>query len=631
MKGPRRSGKPLAVPQKSESFELLIEKAPGRRGTGKRYRVKLLRAPEGEAPPGSEHFFSDKDLKSLHGSGGAWRDLSSQASARTKSEEIGSELFHALISQDIRRQWDKSLSTVRSKGMGLRLLLRLGSVPELEGWPWELLYDRSHGGFLSLSGETAVVRYLESPKPTLPETEKSALPLKILVVIANPADCDRIDGEGEWDRLNRALKRLVADGKVRIERLHPPTLPALEKAMSRSWNIVHFVGHGQFEEGEGRLVLEDEEGRRQEVPGRALRVLLERQKDLRLAVLNSCVGAKTSPDDVFAGVAQSLVRAGVPAVVAMRSRISDRAALAFAERFYEALAKDLPIEGALAEARWAMHGNGEDLEWSTPLLYMRAPVSIGTKRLWRLRLAAVLGAVLLGSGGYWLSTMPDLSSDSSCPSPPGLDISFVKIEPGQFSMGTKGRQVKITHPYCLGKFEVTQGQWKQIMGSPPQQAKEGDGLPVGNVSWIDAEAFLSRLVAKEPAAHYRLPTNAQWEFAARAGTSGRFSFGEDSSELRNHGNCSKMGQPTLVGAFRANPWGLYDMYGNVDEWVEDWYGPLPDEAAVDPTGPAAGTEKIRRGGSFKYSARCNSTFQSPTKPDHRSSDTGFRIVRDPTP
>ncbi len=582
--------------------------------------MRLLHAPAGESPVDTQHSFEEKDLKVV------WRDLRPQGAVRERPEEIGSELFRALISGDIRRQWDKSLSTVSSQGLGLRILLRLGAAPELENWPWELLYDRQ---FLALSGETSVVRYLENPSPLRPK--KIALPLKILVVVANPADCEPIDGEGEWSRLSRALKPLSDGGKVRIVRLTPPTLPALEKAMSRSWHIVHFVGHGRFEEGEGSLILEDGEGGQQEVPGERLKVLLERQKDLRLVVLNSCVGAKTSNENILGGVAQSLASAGVPAVLAMRSRVSDRAALAFAERFYEALSQDLPIDGALGEARRAIYAETRDLEWSTPVLYMRAPVPIDTRRPWRVLLAAILGAMLLGSGGYWLSTLPDLSSDPACPSPPGLDMPFVRIKPGRFAMGVKGRQVEITKPYCLGKFEVTQGEWKKIMGPPLRQAKEGDKLPVGNVSWNDAEAFLTRLNAKEPAAHYRLPTEAQWELAARAGTSGKYSFGEDFSELRMYGNCSKTGRPTRVGSFQRNPWGLYDMYGNVSEWVEDWEGPLPDEPARDPTGPAKGTDKIRRGGSYTYSLHCDSSYRTGSKPDHRKVDTGFRIVRDPKP
>ncbi|HEY0555876.1 MAG TPA: SUMF1/EgtB/PvdO family nonheme iron enzyme, partial [Thermoanaerobaculia bacterium] len=381
---------------------------------------------------------------------------------------------------------------------------------------------------------------------------------------------------------------------------------------------------------EGRLVLEDGAGRQEEVPGGKLKVLFKGQKDLRLVVLNSCVGAKASPENAFAGVAQSLASAGVPAAVAMRRRISDRAALTFAERFYESLAADMPVDPAVSEARSAMHAGGKGLEWSTPVLYMRSETEIvPPRRPHRALLAAALSLAALGGGGYWVSTQPDRSSDPACPSPPGLEMPFVEIKAGRFSMGVKGRQVEITKPYCLGKFEVTQGEWKKIMGPPLRQAKEGDGLPVGNVSWQDAEAFLTRLNAKEPAAHYRLPTEAQWELAARAGRSSRFSFGDDASELRKYGNCHKAGEPTAGGRFQPNPWGLYDMYGNVAEWVEDWYGPLPDGPGVDPAGPATGVEKIRRGGSFSYSADCDSSIRKGSKPGLRRPDTGFRIVRDP--
>jgi CHAT domain-containing protein len=626
----RPPGPPSTRPRRSESFELLVERVSGRRVLNRKYSVKLISSPKGGTLPGVAHSFSDKDLKALLGSGEAWRDLDPKDVARAESEEIGAGLFHALISKDIRRQWDKSLSTVRSQGSGLCLVLRLGAVPELEGWPWELLYDRSNDGFLALCNDTSIVRYLDHPTGSSPK--KIALPLRVLVVVANPMDCDSLAGEEEWKRLNRALKPLADGKKVHIERLTPPTLSALQKAMSQRWHIVHFIGHGRFADGEGRLVLEDGAGRQEEVPGGKLKVLFKGQNDLRLVVLNSCVGAKASPENAFAGVAQSLASAGVPAVVAMRSRISDRAALTFAERFYESLAGDMPVDAAVSEARSAVHAGGRDLEWSTPVLYMRSAVDIiEAVKPWRAILAAALSVAALGGGVYWLSAAPDLSSDPACPSPPGFDVSFVKIEPGRFAMGTKGRQVEITHPYCLGKLEVTQRQWKQVMGPPLRQAKEGDNLPVGNVSWNDAEAFLSRLNAKEPAAHYRLPTEAQWEYAARAGTSSRFSFGDDASELRKYGNCHKSGEPTAIGQFQPNPWGLYDMYGNVSEWVEDWAGPQPAEPARDPTGPTTGTEKIRRGGSFTYSVRCNSIFQSPTKPEHRSVDTGFRIVRDPKP
>ncbi len=167
------------------------------------------------------------------------------------------------------------------------------------------------------------------------------------------------------------------------------------------------------------------------------------------------------------------------------------------------------------------------------------------------------------------------------------------------------------------------------MGALTNQAREGDSLPMGNVSWNDVEEFNRRLAAREPAARYRLPTDAQWEYASRAGTPGRFSFVGDASALPSYGNCSKAGGPVPVGKLHSNPWGLYDMYGNVSEWVEDWEGTLPDEPAVDPIGPENGTKKIRRGGSFDYGIHCDSVYRASSAPERRSPGFGFRIVRDP--
>lgn len=643
MTGPNSPGDPAAGPKRYENFDLLIEKTKRRRGDRERYKVHLQSSPAGETPPKSPLSFSDKDLKALLGAVEVWRDLGQKTPALKTPEEIGSELFRAVIAGEIQRLWDTSLSQIRSKGLGLRLRLQLGEAPELEEWPWELLYDRSHGQFLTLSRDISIVRYLANPTP--PGGEKIRPPLKVLVIIANPADCSRINGEGEWDLLNRDLGGLVEDGTVLLNRLQTPTLPALEQAMNHSWHVIHFVGHGQFKLGEGSLLLENASGRRQEVTGQKLRVLLEGQKELRLVVLNACVGARTSSDNPFAGVAQSLVRLGLPAVVAMRSRVSDRAALAFAGRFYKSLVEALPVDTALSETRRGMHAGSDDLEWSTPVLYMRSegividsaeemePTSPGPRvrpkpPLRSILLAATLGITALG-GGYWLSTFPDRSTDPACPFPEGLGMPFVKIKPGRFLMGPKGTPVQITRPFCLGRFEVTQEEWKRIMGTLPQQKEEGPDLPVGNVSWNDTQAFLGLLNSREPAAHYRLPTDAQWEYAARAGTSGSYSFGEDKSDLRFYGNCSKAGHLTPVGKFRKNPWGLYDMYGNVSEWVADWDGPLTEEPAVDPPGPRKEKEKIRRGGSFEYGIRCNSIFHTGTAPDRRDEAYGFRVVRDP--
>jgi hypothetical protein len=630
----------VAVSKRYESFDLLI-KAGRRSGEGRRYTVQLLASPAGEAPASFRHSFSDQPLRTaLRGSAEvAWRDLAAQAPAGKTAEEIGSELFRALISGEIQRRWDTSLEQVRQEEKGLRLRLWLGDAPGLEDLPWELVYDPSHRQFLSLAEDMAVVRYLENP--TRSSFEKIRPPIRVLVLIANPAESSPLGGEREWKLLNRALESLIGKGKVQIERLEPPTLPALERAMREPWHVVHFVGHGQFDAGEGALLLEDEAGRPRTVSGKKLKVVLGSPKQLRLVVLNACQGARTSPENAFAGVAQSLVGAGLPAVVAMRCRVSDPAALLFADRFYSALAEELAVDVSLGEARRAMHADADSLEWSTPVLYLRsqdgyifdfmAPFRAGERRgLRRTRwLGAALGAAATLGGAYWVSTLPDRSTDPDCPSPPGLDIPFVKIEPGRFLMSGKGRPVEITRPYCLGKFEVTQREWRKVLGTLPSQRREGDFLPVGNVSWNEAKEFCRRLAAKEPTARYRLATEAQWEYAARAGTPDRFSFDEERAVLPDYGNCSKAGRPMRVGSFHPNPWGLYDMYGNVSEWVEDWEGPLPDESAVDPTGPETGMKKVRRGGSFDYGTHCDSIYRTGSAPERRSAGFGFRIVREP--
>ncbi len=448
----------MAVSKRYESFDLLIRKGRRSPREGHRYTVQLLASPAGEAPAASRVSFSEGNLRaSLRGSGEvAWRDLAPRAPAGKTAEQIGAELFRALISGDIQRRWDTSLEQVRQEEKGLRLRLWLGDAPGLEDLPWELVYDPSHRQFLSLAEDLAVVRYLENP--TRSSFERIHPPIRVLVLIANPAESSPLGGEREWELLNRALESLIGKGKVQIERLEPPTLPALERAMREPWHVVHFVGHGQFEAGEGALLLEDETGRPRTVSGRKLKVVLGGPKQLRLVVLNACQGARTSPENAFAGVAQSLVGAGLPAVVAMRCRVSDPAALLFADRFYSALAEELAVDVSLGEARRAMHADADSLEWSTPVLYLRSPDGCifdfmapsragerGRPRLTRW-IGAALGAAAALGGVYWVSTLPERSTDPDCPSPPGLDIPFVKIEPGHFLMGRMGGRSRSPTP-----------------------------------------------------------------------------------------------------------------------------------------------------------------------------------------
>jgi formylglycine-generating enzyme required for sulfatase activity len=219
-------------------------------------------------------------------------------------------------------------------------------------------------------------------------------------------------------------------------------------------------------------------------------------------------------------------------------------------------------------------------------------------------------------------------------------MEFVLIPAGTFQMGSNDSDafddekpvhtVRITQPFYLGKYEVTQGQWQVVMGSNPSKFTSDPNRPVENVSWEDVQEFIRRLNAREGGTTYRLPTEAEWEYAARAGTTTRWSFGDDASQLgryaRHDGNAGGPTHP--VGQLQPNPWGLYDMHGNVWEWVQDWYGKYTSGTAVDPTGPSSGSRRVNRGASWCNAARvCRSAVRNGDAPDYRRGNLGFRLLR----
>ena len=223
----------------------------------------------------------------------------------------------------------------------------------------------------------------------------------------------------------------------------------------------------------------------------------------------------------------------------------------------------------------------------------------------------------------------------------GMD--FVWIRPGTFQMGSpkdeKGRRsdevrrpVRIGSGYWLGTHEVTRGEWLKVMGSlPPNQPKYCDKeCPVVGVSWEDTQEFIRRLERRESVRgyRYRLPTEAEWEFAARAGTTGA-RYGALDKIAWYAGNSS--GKVTQVGYKQANAWGLHDMLGNVREWTADWYGPYRTHngfATDSPTGPSTGSQRVLRGGSFSEVAQgVRAADRRKGSPSARSDDLGFRLVR----
>ena len=222
----------------------------------------------------------------------------------------------------------------------------------------------------------------------------------------------------------------------------------------------------------------------------------------------------------------------------------------------------------------------------------------------------------------------------------GVKMEFVLIHPGSFVMGareetdpdgdaTPPHKVTLTQPFYLGKYEVTQEQWEKVMGSNPSHFK-GANLPVETVSWNACQEFLAKL-QKKTGRKFALPTEAQWEYACRAGTSTPWSSGDSAARLGNYAwNRDNSGRTThAVGEKKPNAWGLFDMHGNVAEWCADWYAKHAYSRgdATDPAGPTSGDARILRGGAWGDNPeylRC--TYRNCNGPDGADGGIGLRCV-----
>ncbi|MGD2120436.1 MAG: SUMF1/EgtB/PvdO family nonheme iron enzyme [Gemmatimonadota bacterium] len=215
---------------------------------------------------------------------------------------------------------------------------------------------------------------------------------------------------------------------------------------------------------------------------------------------------------------------------------------------------------------------------------------------------------------------------------------FAEIPAGTFQMGGNGgpnqqpvHTVNITQPFYIQKTEVTRGQWQAVMGNDPSTFKFcGDTCPVEWVNWNDIQDFLTTLNAQDPGKDYRLPTEAEWEYAARAGTTGDYGGTGVLDEMAWYGGNSDASTHP-VAQKQPNAWGLYDMHGNVWEWVQDWYSDTYYEVSPsdDPPGPATGTLKVLRGGGWEsqWLDYLSSAAREPYDPSLRLYDCGFRLVR----
>lgn len=227
-----------------------------------------------------------------------------------------------------------------------------------------------------------------------------------------------------------------------------------------------------------------------------------------------------------------------------------------------------------------------------------------------------------------------------------IGMKFVWVPAGTFVMGSPGRergrgddeiqhQVTLTKGLYVGAYLVTQEQWQAVMGSNPSEFRGDDRHPVDSVSWADCQAFVGKLKDRD-GKPYRLPTEAEWEYACRAGTSSAFNTGESIATDQANYNGSfvygsgKIGvyrqRTTPVGSFAANAWGLCDMHGNLWQWCHDWHGGYARKDETDPQGPRSGKNRVLRGGSWGSNpVFCRSANRNFADPESRTEFYGCRV------
>jgi len=236
-----------------------------------------------------------------------------------------------------------------------------------------------------------------------------------------------------------------------------------------------------------------------------------------------------------------------------------------------------------------------------------------------------------------------------------LGMQFIFIPSGTFTMGSRlqpseietryggdakwyddecpQHEVTLTKSFYIQTTEVTQSQWFTVMGVNPSGFKNcGGDCPVEKVSWYDTQEFINRLNQKEETDKYRLPTEAEWEYACRAGSTAVFCFGNEIKELGVYAwyNHESREWTHKVNIKKPNAWGLYDMHGNVWEWCQDWYNKYTSGPVTDPIGPPSGTHRVSKGGSWRSAARfCRSAHRYGVDPGYRRPTRGFRLVKEP--
>lgn len=383
-------------PPSYEDLALQIEPSSSTDGL----QIRLLRSPTGLRPPEPLHlpFEEEKPLSMMRQieaevdrssrafppSHRAVRPLDDahagqmEASIPRSPEELGRMLFEALFPGGLRECLLTSLSLTETRpGMGLRLRLIFDPEisPRVAALPWELLYRAETRDYLGRQLRTPIVRHLDVQRPALSPTPISEL--RVLIAVASPLGTPPLDLDSEKRHIQEAWGGRTG---LKVEILEHSTLESLRRSVrERPFEVLHFIGHGSFDEnGEGILLFEDEDQRPVRVSGTVLADTLKGLHPIRLVFLNACDTAcfprLETGLDPYRGVAASLVMSGISAVLAMQFPISDMAAVLFSEAFYRALASGDPLESAVTEGRLAVfQADPTSWEWATPALFSALP------------------------------------------------------------------------------------------------------------------------------------------------------------------------------------------------------------------------------------------------------------------
>jgi formylglycine-generating enzyme required for sulfatase activity len=632
-------------------FDLLIVPNAGR------YQARVVNSPVGEAQTTFDLPFTGEELRRFTWlSGRVLRHVRPRTAAGPPPlsvQAFGSRLFDAVFGGEVGICLVRSLDKTGQTGQGVRISLRLNDVPELADLPWEYLHASGpYPGFLALSDATPVVRYLELPRGAT--ALRVQPPLRILAVVADPQDVAKLDVEREWQLLHNAVAPLQSRGLIRLERLERPALPTLQRRLRNTGDpvhILHFIGHGEYDVDtqSGGLYFEAENRSHHLVAAVDLAMLLCDHAALRLVFLNACEGARGGEQNLFSGAAQTLVRQGIPTVLAMQFPVSDRAATALSHEFYQALAAGLPVDAAVGEARKAVKTGGNELEWGTPVLFSRSDDN----------------RILVLPEGDARPVIPVQMWEPETMLIPGGPFQMGNADPAAPAAERPQHTVNLPD-FRIGKYPLTVREYAAFIKETQDRAAPQSWFnrepppgsldhPVTGVSWHDALAYCAWL-GQKTGRRYTLPSEAEWEKAAtkqlgaavdrsvapetaNGPPANRYPWGETWRD----GCCNAASSgttPVSAHPAGASAYGVEDLLGNVQEWTRSLWGTQPAQADFGyPYDPAADREftaaarlpaqarLVHRGGSFKAQpADLGIPVRANAQPDSKLAWRGFRVA-----